>query len=389
MVQKCVHCNKLDILFVIPVSVMVTGSATVSAKFKGRYGPGSPPRFAEELRPVVFWNITRRCNLFCKHCYIRAGPDQGDELSEEDVARIADELVGARIPLVIFTGGEPLASKLFWLAAERLSGRVRLALSSNGTLITRDVARRLRELGFSYVGVSIDDVDPVLHDEFRGLRGAFRAAINGIRIALEEGLDVGIRTTLTRSNISRVGDILGLARDLGVRRVALYLLDAVGRGRDLLDEAPSREQVLWLSNELIRLAEKFSDMEIVVVRGNFIGVLIALELAKRGKDLNQLLSFIEAEGDCGRKSISIYPDGTVRPCQFLENVIIGDLKRQSLRDILKPDNPALRPFLEAHKYLRGPKCSACMFKEVCGGGSRGRAEAWSGDFWGDDPLCPL
>jgi len=130
----------------IPVSVMVTGRGTVSERIKGRYGPGRPSAFSSELRPVVFWNITYLCNLRCAHCYINAGPEpRREELSRDDLLRVAREIADLGLPLVIFSGGEPLMRRDFWDVAQELSGRDRpkLALSTNGTLITRDVARRL------------------------------------------------------------------------------------------------------------------------------------------------------------------------------------------------------------------------------------------------------
>lgn len=96
---------------------------------------------------------------------------------------------------------------------------------------------------------------------------------------------------------------------------------------------------------------------------------------------------INSQGDCGRKAISIYPDGKVKPCQFIDWIDIGDLRIQKLREILTPDNPTLKTFLEIYRHLRGARCSKCPFKLICGGGSRGRALALTGDFWGDDPAC--
>ncbi len=375
----------------IPVTVMVTGKATVSKRIKGGYGLGKPSRFTSVLRPVVFWNITYRCNLRCKHCYISAMPDPGRfELPVEKVVDIAEQIAEHGIPLVVFSGGEPLLSKSFWAAAEKLAGyeKPKLALSSNGTLITREVAKQLRRLGFTYIGVSIDSADPRRHDEFRGVRGAFEAAINGIRNAVAEGIDVGIRMTITRENVSEIESVLELAEKLGVRRVSIYVLDTVGRGREIVDLLPSPEQLRSFVDKLIELSKRYSNsLEILLVRANFAGIYIASRLARSRDEFLKYLELVEAQGDCGRKTVSIYPDGTVRPCQFLENIVIGDLRRQKLSEILSPDNPLLKPFLEVHKHLRGPRCSRCPFRRICGGGSRNRALVVNGDFWGDDPLC--
>ncbi|GAB6147550.1 radical SAM protein [Stetteria hydrogenophila] len=375
----------------IPVSVLVTGKGTVSERVKGRYGKGRPSRFTSELRPVVFWNVTYKCNLRCKHCYINAGPDVNlPELGEEDIVRVADEIAEIGIPLVVFTGGEPLVSNKFWVAAERLAGRPRpkLSLSSNGTLITPEVAGRLKKLGFVYVGISIDSLNPEEHDEFRGVKGAWRRAVEGIKNTVEAGIPAGIRYTVTRWNIGEAPEVVDFAAKLGAVRVSYYLLDTIGRGAEIKEAVPTHDQLRRFLDEVIVKAREYAGtLEILLVRMNWGGIYIATKLARDKEDLKQYLEAIQAQGDCGRKTVSIYPDGTVRPCQFIDYVVIGDLRKQRLRDILTPDNPKLKPFLNIPAMLRGPRCSKCPFKEYCGGGSRNRALVFNRDFWGDDPTC--
>ncbi len=375
----------------IPVSVMVTGKGTVSFRIKGGYGRGRPSRFTSVLKPVVFWNITYRCNLRCSHCYIAASPeDQRPELSRDELLDVAEQVVEQGIPLVVFTGGEPLVREDFWDVAERLAEheKPKLSLSTNGTLVTRRVARRLRELGFTYIGVSIDSLDPEEHDRFRGVAGAFKAALKGIENAAAEGIPVGIRTTITAWNIDRVEEIVSFAYQVGAKRLSLYVLDTIGRGAEIKDQLPSPDQLRVFADKLVGLSKKYAGkLEILVVRANFIGVYLALKLSRDRGELVEYLSMLQAQGDCGRKTVSIYPDGTVRPCQFIDYVVIGDLKRERLSDILSPSNPRLKPFLDIHERLRGKRCSQCPFRRICGGGSRNRALVLEGDFWGDDPLC--
>ncbi|MFP3080801.1 MAG: radical SAM protein [Acidilobus sp.] len=375
----------------IPVSVMVTGRGTVSTKIKGHYSKGSPSRFSEELRPVVFWNVTYACNLRCEHCYIDAGPGPREgELSRGRLLEVAEEMAELGLPLVIFSGGEPLLKPEFWDIAKLLAerGRPKMALSSNGTLITRSVARKLKELNFSYVGVSLDSLRPEAHDKFRGVQGAFDMTVKGIRNAVAEGVDVGIRTTVTRWNYLEAPNMVDLAASLGASRVSYYLLDSVGRARNITSELPTPSQVKEFVDRAVEKAREYSGrVEIELVRSNFAGIYIADALSKSGEEFQEYLHMISAQGDCGRKTISIYPDGTVRPCQFIDQYVIGDLRGQSLREILSYNNPELVKFIRLYENLRGPKCSSCPFKLICGGGSRGRAEAATGDFWGDDPLC--
>ncbi|KSW11774.1 radical SAM protein [Pyrodictium occultum] len=377
----------------IPVTVMVTGRGTVSTRIKGHYGPKRPSRFSDALRPIVFWNITYQCNLKCIHCYINAMLNKRpDEMSTEEARRLAEEMVEIGIPLVVVTGGEPLVREDFWEIMEPMANkrRPKLSLSTNGTLITRDVAEKLASYGFVYVGISIDSIKPEWHDKFRGVPGAFEATVKGIKNSIDAGLDVGIRTTITRYNVKEVPEILRWAHDMGIKRVSLYLLDTVGRGTWIKDWLPTHEQLKWLADTLIDEARKYADsLEILIVRGQFLGIYIADKLAKSNEEFADYIKMLDAQGNCGRKSISIYPEGTVKPCQFIDWVTLGNVREKSLREILTPDNPALKPFLEAEKYLRGPRCGSCPFRRICGGGSRGRALAMTGDPWGDDPLCFL
>ncbi len=377
----------------IPVSVMVVGKGTVSSAIKGHYDRKNPSKFTDTYRPVVFWNITYKCNLKCIHCYINAtATERPEELDENKLLEIAQDMTKHGIPLVVVSGGEPLASRKFWVLAEYLS-RARMpkwSLSTNGTLIERDTAMKLADLRVSYVGISIDSIDPKEHDKFRGVPKAFEAAIKGIKASLAAGLYTGIRMTLTKTSIEKAHKILSLARELGVQRVSLYLLDSTGRAADLLSELPTPEQIRNLADRLIDASKKLGeDLEVLVVRGNFVGIYVADRLSRSRTDFLEYLKMIGAQGDCGRKTISIYPDGSIKPCQFLEHYTIGSLKLHKINEILSPQNKILRLFINTHEKLRGEKCSRCPFKMVCGGGSRNRAYIATGDFWGDDPLCPI
>ncbi len=240
------------------------------------------------------------------------------------------------------------------------------------------------------MGVSLDSLDPEVHDRFRGARGAWKAAVRGMKNTVKAGIPTGLRVTVTKWNTGEVPEMIDFAADLGLERVSIYLLDTVGRGKTLLRDLPSHDQLRFLIDELVEKARQYDGiLEILLVRMNFAGVYLADKLSKTPREFAENLELIGSQGDCGRKTASIYPDGTVRPCQFIDYIVIGDLRRQRLSEILTPSNPRLRPFLEVHERLRGPKCGRCPFKRVCGGGSRNRALAATGDFWGDDPACFL
>ncbi|MCE4625895.1 MAG: radical SAM protein [Desulfurococcales archaeon] len=375
----------------IPLSVMVTGRGTVSTRIKGRYHRGRPSRFTSVIRPVIFWNITYKCNLRCEHCYINAGPDITlPELSVGEVLNVARQIVDHGIPLVVFTGGEPLISEKFWRALEFFHsvGKPKTSVSTNGTLITPETALRLKELGVSYVGVSLDSLDEELHDKFRGVKGSWKAAVRGMKNSVAAGLPTGLRVTATRDNLDEIPRMIDFAADLGLERVSVYLLDTIGRGAQIAGQVPRGEELKRLIDSLIEKAREYDGvLEILLVRMNFAGIYVADVLSRSRDEFKEYLELLGAQGDCGRKTASIYPDGTVRPCQFIDYIIIGDLRRQELSEILRPDNPRLRPFLEVGDRLRGPKCSSCPFRDICGGGSRNRALVATGDFWGDDPAC--
>lgn len=375
----------------IPLSVMVTGKGTVSTRIKGRYHRGRPSRFTSILKPVVFWNVTYKCNLECEHCYINAGPNPGrGELGIEEAMRIAEEIVEQGIPLVVFTGGEPLISEKFWKPLEYFHriGRPRTSVSTNGTLIDEKNAERLARLGISYVGVSLDSLNPDVHDRFRGVKGAWKAAVRGMKYSIAAGLPTGLRVTVTRWNTGEIPEMIDFAADLGLQRVSIYLLDTIGRGKELVEDLPTHQQLKDMIDALIEKAREYEGiLEILLVRMNFAGIYLADVLSRTRDEFKEYLELVGAQGDCGRKTISIYPDGTVRPCQFIDYVVIGDLRMQKLSEILTPDNPKLRPFFDMPSRLRGRKCSTCPFNEACGGGSRNRAMVVNGDFWGDDPSC--
>lgn len=371
----------------IPISVMVAGEGTTSFRVKGRFGVGRPSDFSGPFRPIVSWNITRRCNLRCVHCYIDAGEPDAYELSTREALDVVDQMAEVGVPLILFTGGEPLVRKDFFeIAAYARDRGIKLVLSTNGTLITPEVAKALREVGFVYVGVSLDSVGEDFHDSFRGVRGAFAAALAGIKNAMAAGLDVGLRFVITAKNIHEVGSYVDFAASLGVKRVTFYHLSAAGRAQGLSQDwwyTPA--QYRRFIETLIEKARQYAGrLEIETTLAPYDGVYIALTV---GNGDVKYLEFVESTGGCGRKIISIYPNGDVYPCQFIDFYKLGNVRERRLREILTPE--ALEPFVNTDRYLRGPRCSSCKFKKYCKGGDRARAYYLTGDMFGDDPQCPI
>ncbi|MEM4437291.1 MAG: radical SAM protein [Pyrobaculum sp.] len=371
----------------IPISVMVTGVGTTSFRVKGRFGVDKPSDFSAPFRPIVSWNITRRCNLKYVHCYIDAGLAEPGELNTKEALDVVDQMAEVGVPLILFTGGEPLTRPDFFEIAEYAKDRgIKLVLSTNGTLITPEVARRLREVGVVYVGVSLDSISADFHDKFRGVTGSFAAALAGIKNALNAGLDVGLRFVVTAKNIHEVGQYIDFAASLGVRRITFYHLSAAGRAQRLSEDWwYTPQQYKQFIETLISKAREYAGrIEIETTLAPFDGIYIALTVG--GGDV-KYLEFVESTGGCGRKIISIYPNGDVYPCQFIDFYRLGNVREKRLKEILKPER--LAPFVETDKFLRGTKCSACQFKKFCKGGDRARAYYLTGDMFGDDPLCPI
>lgn len=369
----------------IPISTMVTGRGTVSFKIKGRYGVDKPSDFSAVVRPIVSWNMTRRCNLRCLHCYIDAGEEDPSELSTEEALGLVNQFREVGVPLILMSGGEPLMRRDFMRIAHHASSLgIKLVLSTNGTLITREVAKDLKEVGFSYIGISLDSIREEYHDEFRGVKGAFSLALAGIRNSLEEGLDVGLRFTITAMNIDEVGDYVDFAASLGVNRITFYHLSASGRaGRLGREWWYTPQQYARFIETIIKYAEKYAGkLEIETTLAPYDGIYIAMK-SDRPSDY---LRFVESTGGCGRKIISIYPNGDVYPCQFIDFMKLGNVREKGLKDMLIN---GLDLFVNTEKYLRGPKCSNCRFKRECKGGDRARAYYLGGDMYGDDPLCPI
>ncbi|MCC6020070.1 MAG: radical SAM protein [Thermoproteaceae archaeon] len=371
----------------IPVSVLVTGRGTVSFRVKGAYGVGRPSEFSGHLRPVIAWNLTWRCNLNCAHCYADAGTRRA-ELTTAEALRFVEQVAEINSPLLILSGGEPLMREdLPDIIRRAKELGIRVALSTNGTLISPAAARVLAKLEVDYIGVSLDSAEERFHDSFRGLPGAFKAAINGTRNAIAAELSVGLRFTVTAKNIHQAGQYVDFAASLGALRVVFYHLSAAGRARALgSDWWYTPQQYATFMETLVAKAREYAGrLEIETALGPFDGVYLALILG--GSSLREYLEFVRLSGGCGRKIVSVHPDGSVYPCQFVDFYRLGSVRESRLAEVLNPER--LDPFINTDRYLRGPRCSACRFRHYCKGGDRARAYYLAGDMFGDDPLCPI
>lgn len=349
-------------------------------------------RFSAKSRPVVMWNITRHCNLACSHCYMDAQSESQDEMSLEEGIRLEDDLSALKIPILIFTGGEPLLSRNFFAYAfhAREIG-LSTVISTNGTLISPQVAGLLAEAKIRYVGVSIDSASPQRHDSFRGVHGAWEKALQGLRNARDAGLKTGLRITLTRDNWQDVPALLNLALDEKIPRFCLYHLVPTGRGAGIAERDVTPEQRRSVIRLLAEAAVELKDqnIEILTTDSPMDGAYL-LELLKDDPRHEYVKRLLTNAGGCsaGVKVANINHRGDVHPCHFMPHIVVGNVRERPFRDIWI-DHPSHE--LEA---LRGVKsclkdaCGKCCYKELCGG-CRQKAYYYHGDLLGEDPTCIL
>jgi|UniRef100_A0A7V6A3Q4 12,18-didecarboxysiroheme deacetylase len=354
-------------------------------------------QFSADKKPVVVWNLTRRCNLKCVHCYAQADAAAApDELSFTEGLALLDDLKQFGVPVVLFSGGEPLMRPdLFELVSHTVSSGMRAVISTNGTLISRDIALRLKDLGLSYVGISLDGVEPT-HDRFRGKKGAFAAAMAGVRRCQEVGLKVGLRFTLNRANFREVPAIFDLVEEYHIPRICFYHLVYTGRGSDLLDQALShaetRDTVDLICERTRDLFDRGHPVEVLTVDNHADGPYIYLKLLKehspRAAAVLELLQMNEGNNS-GRGIGCVSWDGSVHADQFWRHLTFGNVRERPFSAIWTDlSNPLMARLKDKKQHITG-RCAACRWLTVCGGNFRVRAEALTGDLWAPDPACYL
>ncbi|WP_320177202.1 heme d1 biosynthesis radical SAM protein NirJ [Roseovarius pacificus] len=349
------------------------------------------------VKPVVIWNLTRRCNLRCRHCYtVSANVDFPGELSHEQAMDTLDDLGHFGIPALILSGGEPLDRFDFFDIAKAARPKVRmLALSTNGTKIHGENADRVAEIGFDYVGISIDGIGKT-NDWFRGVDGAFDEALRGVRECKNRGIKVGLRFTLTRDNAGQLSDLLQLCDDEGVDKFYLSHLVYAGRGDKNRGEDAVHDHTRAALDQLIDRAwvAAAEDMPLDIVTGNNdADAVYLMRWAERHFDdarLANLRDHLEAWGgnSSGLGVANIDTLGRVHPDTYWSDYTIGNVKTQAFSDLWTGDDPMLAQLRRRPRPLKG-RCGACAFKSVCGGNTRIRALQLTGDPWAEDPACYL
>jgi len=368
-----------------------------------RYGrmssklPSHLLQFSSDKRPVVVWNITRRCNLKCVHCYAHAKNMVFDsELSTVEGKNLLDDLADFGVPVILFSGGEPLTRKdLPELADYAVKKGMRAVISTNGTLITPQKAQTLKEIGLSYVGISLDGMEEI-NDRFRGVKGAFRSALEGIKNCKKAGIKVGLRFTINKSNVSEISNIFKLLQDMDIPRACFYHLVYAGRGTELVKEDLSHQESRKAVDLIMDLTKKLHDKghikEVLTVDNHADGPYLYLRLLKenpdRAKEVLELLQMNEGNSS-GIGIGCISWDGEVHADQFWRHYSFGNVKDRPFSEIwTDTSDPLLKKLKEKKKHAKG-RCATCRWLDICAGNFRVRSEAVTGDIWAPDPACYL
>jgi len=385
----------------IGISKLYCGTVEPSDALRyGRHSSQLPShllQFSADKKPVVVWNATRRCNLRCVHCYAHAR-DQAEagELTTEQGKTLLDDLAAFGVPVVLFSGGEPLVRKdLPELAAYAVTKGMRAVISTNGTLITAPMARTLKEIGLSYVGISLDGMEAV-NDRFRGVPGAFRSALDGIRNCQAAGIKVGLRFTINRFNVQEIPRIFELIEKMDIPRVCFYHLVYAGRGSELVKQDLSAEEtrktVDLIIDETRRLHDQGKPKEVLTVDNHADGPYLYLRMLRedpeRAREVMALLKWNEGNNS-GRGIGCVSWDGQVHADQFWRHYSFGNVTQRPFSEIwMDTSDPLMKALKEKKNHVKG-RCAQCRWLDICAGNFRVRAEAVSGDLWAPDPACYL
>jgi len=368
-----------------------------------RYGrrtgklPSHLLQFSSDKKPVVVWNVTRRCNLRCIHCYSgsRDIPYEG-ELTTEEGKNLIDDLVDFGSPVILFSGGEPtLRPDICELAAYAVSRGMRAVISTNGTLINDEMASEFREIGLSYVGVSLDGLAEV-NDRFRGAPGGFDAAMAGIEACRRHEIKVGLRLTLNKRNVNDISGIFDLIDQTDIPRICFYHLVYSGRAEKLaaedLTHEESRRIVDFLIDRTAELHARGKKVEVLTVDNHCDGPYLYLRMLREDNPRAEaVLELLKMNGgnNSGNGIGCVSWNGDVYADQFWRDHSFGNILERPFSEIWTDlSNPLMAKLKNKKKFVKG-RCGQCRFLDICAGNLRARAESVYKDPWAPDPACYL
>ncbi|MFB6079517.1 MAG: TIGR04347 family pseudo-SAM/SPASM protein [Haloferacaceae archaeon] len=360
----------------------------------------SVPQISErgQRRPVVVWNLTKQCNLHCEHCYAAATAERAPgELSTAEGKRLLADLAAYDVPVVLFSGGEPLVrDDLVELVGHAADLGLRPVLSTNGTLLTPDRAAALRDAGLAYAGVSVDGLRE-RNDAFRGREGAFDAAVRGIEACLDAGLKTGLRYTITERTAPDLEGVVELLSDVGVDRFCFYHLDYGGRGAAIRDAdltPGERRRAVRRVCDLTRAYRRRGEEIETLLVGNYCDAAYLIEYAREhlGPDrADRVRASLRRNGGdpAGERVADVDYQGNVHLTQFWQGYALGNVRDRPFGAIWADEsNPLVAALREREAHLTG-RCAGCRHREVCRGASRLRALGVHDHPFGPDPQCYL
>ena len=362
-----------------------------------RYGSGGGS--AGQRKPIVVWSSTKQCNLKCVHCYADSYGEKGEnELTGAEARNMIDDLAAWGVSALLFSGGEPMIRPDFLeLASYAVSKGLRVTVSTNGTLITPEIARKLKELNITYVGISFDGIGPI-NDKFRGVDGAFEKALKGLRNLKAAGQKMGLRFTLTRHNTENLDKIFDFIEKEEIPRACFYHLVYSGRGKgiskDDLTHAESRKAMDMMIERAEALAKRGKPIEILTVDNPCDGVYLYLKLLKKDPErAKAVLKILEWNGGgangSGATLSNVDWNGDIHPDQFWQDLTLGNVRDIPFSKLWgEGKHPVLASLRNRLPLLKG-RCGTCAWKDICGGGFRVRAFRATGDMWAADPACYL
>ncbi len=338
-----------------------------------------------ELKWLAF-EITPRCNLNCVHCRTNASMNLKDVLSYDDIIKIIDEIAGEFKPVVVLTGGEPLLrNDLYDIAAHIRNRGMRVGLATNGTLVNKDNAGKIKAY-FDVASLSIDGSTASVHDNFRGVEGAFDATLRAAEIFKQEGIDFIVNSSFTKRNQHDMENTYKLAKKIGASAWYMFMIVPTGRGKEIFDELISKEDYKEILKWHFYLELKEKDMFIRPTCAPEYYALCDMEAKKEKIDFKRRSLKFSTGGAkgciAGQKIAFIGYDGEVKPCSyFLRSA--GNVLEKGFLEIWH-NSKIFRDMRDFSGYNK--KCATCRYINVCGG-CRARADAYYGDYLAIDPYC--
>ena len=347
--------------------------------------------------PVVIWNLIRRCNLTCKHCYsISADKDFPGELSTQEINGVMDELKRFCVPVLILSGGEPLLRPDIFDIARRAKGMgFYVGLSSNGTLIDETNIRRIAEADFNYVGISLDGIKGT-HDKFRRMQGAFDKSLHGIRLCRDLALKIGVRFTMTQDNAHDLPGLLKLVEDEGIDRFYFSHLNYAGRGnknrKDDAHHQMTRQAMDLLFDTCWAYQSRGLEKEFTTGNNDADGVYFLHWVERRFPDQAAHIRAKLAQwggNSSGVNVANIDNLGNVHPDTMWWHHTLGNVRERPFSEIWADVSDPIMAGLKAKPRKVGGRCGACIHFDICDGNTRVRAQQLTGDPWAEDPGCYL